>query len=81
MAGNVIKSAENWPVYPLNSLFLPKIFLFSKTKEHYNLTNSNHAKNLIDNWDKEKYLFWQIVPKEMTNKFRETVLVKNSKIA
>ena len=56
-------------------------FLFSKIKEHYNLTNSNHAKNLIDNWDKEKYLFWQIVPKEMINKFREPVLVKNSKIA
>jgi len=56
-------------------------FLFSKIEEHYNLTHSNHAKNLIDNWNKEKYLFWQIVPKEMTNKFTEPVLVKNIKTA
>ena len=56
-------------------------FLFSKIKKHFNLTNSNHAKNLIDNWDKEKYLFWQIVPKEMINKFEESILVKNSKTA
>ena len=56
-------------------------FLLSKIEEHYNLTHSNHAKNIIDNWNKEKYLFWQIVPKEMINKFEEPVLVENIKTA
>ena len=56
-------------------------FLYSKIKEHFVLTNSNHAKNLIANWNKEKFLFWQIVPKEMTNKFKEPVLVENIKTA
>ena len=56
-------------------------FLFSQIKEHYLLTQSNHAKNLIDNWEKEKYLFWQVAPKEMINKFKEPVLVTNIKTA
>ena len=56
-------------------------FLFSQINEHYLLTQSNHAKNLIDNWEKEKYLFWQVVPKEMINKFKESVLITNIKTA
>ena len=58
-----------------------KNFLFSKIEEHFKLTHSNHAKNLIDNWEKEKYLFWQIIPKEMINKFEEPVLIENIKTA
>jgi len=56
-------------------------FLFLKIKEHYKITQSNHAKNLIDNWEKEKFLFWQIIPKEMINKFDYPVLIEESKIA
>ena len=56
-------------------------FLFSRIKEHYNLTNSNHSKNLIDNWLKEKYLFWQVVPKEMIDKFEKPVLLEQIKTA
>ena len=56
-------------------------FLLSKITEHYKITNSNHAKNLIDNWDKEKFLFWQVVPKEMLNKFEQAVIVNNVKRA
>ena len=56
-------------------------FLLSNIKQHYKLTNSNHARNLIDNWEKEKFLFWQIIPKEMLNKFDESVLIEDAKIA
>ncbi len=56
-------------------------FLFLKIQDHYKMTKSNHAKNLIHNWDKEKYLFWQVVPKEMINKFDQTVLIDNIKRA
>ncbi len=56
-------------------------FLFSKIKEHYEVTNSMHAKNLIENWEKEKFLFWQIVPKEMINKFENPVLLETTKTA
>ena len=55
--------------------------LFSKIKEHFDNTQSNHAKNLIDNWNKEKYLFWQVIPKEMIKKFDKPVLVEEHKIA
>ena len=56
-------------------------FLLSKIKEHYDVTQSNHAKNLIDNWEKEKFLFWQIIPKGMINKFEHSVLTDESKSA
>ena len=55
---------------------LGKIFMFLKIKKHFNLTNSNHAKNLINNWNKAKYLFWQIAPKEMISKFKKPVLIE-----
>ena len=51
-------------------------FLLMNINEHYNLTNSNHAKNLINNWNKAKYLFWQIAPKEMISKFKKPVLIE-----
>ena len=56
-------------------------FLFSKIQEHYDVTNSNHAKNLIDNWEKQKFLFWQIIPKEMIHKFEKPVLIEDIKTA
>jgi glutamate synthase (NADPH/NADH) large chain len=56
-------------------------FLLSKIKKHYEITKSNFAINLIDNWSKEKFLFWQIIPKEMINKFENPVLIKEIKSA
>ena len=43
--------------------------LVSKISEYQKETNSNHAQQLLDNWQKEKNCFWQIVPKEMIDKF------------
>ena len=56
-------------------------FLLLKIKEHNRITKSNFAINLIENWDKEKFLFWQIIPKEMINKFKNPVLIKEFKTA
>jgi glutamate synthase (NADPH/NADH) large chain len=56
-------------------------FLFLKIKLHYQTTQSNHAKNLIDNWEKEKFLFWQIIPKEMIKKFKNPVFIDEVKTA
>ncbi len=56
-------------------------FLHSKIIEFYKITNSQNAKNIIDNWQKEKYLFWQICPKEMVTKFENPILIKDEKIA
>ena len=39
------------------------------------------AKYLIDNWQKEKSCFWQIIPKEMINKFEKPVLLQDIKSA
>ena len=39
------------------------------------------AKNLLENWENEKLLFWQIVPKEMINKFDQPVLIQEEKSA
>jgi len=55
--------------------------LYQKIQEHIKETNSKHAKNLLQNWENEKLLFWQIVPKEMINKFKEPVLKESSKTA
>jgi glutamate synthase (NADPH/NADH) large chain len=56
-------------------------FLFKKIQLHYKKTKSDHAKNLIDNWIKEKFLFWQIIPKEMVNKYSEPLFVDDIKLA
>lgn len=56
-------------------------FLYSKIEEYFQITKSKHSKNLIDNWEKEKFLFWQVIPKEMINKFKEPVLIDNFKTA
>ena len=56
-------------------------YLLSKIKEHYNKTISNHAKYLIDNWENEKLCFWQVLPKEMLNKFAQPVIIEEVKRA
>ena len=56
-------------------------FLFSKIEQHFKITQSNHAKNLLDNWENEKFLFWQVIPKEMINKFKNPVSVEEFKTA
>ena len=55
--------------------------LYQKIEEHIKETNSMFAKNLLENWENEKLLFWQIVPKEMINKFDQPVLIQEEKYA
>ena len=55
--------------------------LYDKIQHYFMETNSQHAKEILDNWDRNKYLFWQIIPKEMVNKFEEPVLVETTKTA
>ena len=55
--------------------------LYQKIEEHIKETNSMNAKILLENWEDEKLLFWQIVPKEMINKFDQTVLIQEGKSA
>ena len=56
-------------------------FLNKKIDNYFIETNSQHAKNILDNWERDKYLFWQIIPKEMINKFEQPVLIENTKTA
>ena len=56
-------------------------YLFSKISEHYKLTLSNHSKQILDNWETEKYCFWQIIPKEMINLLKNPAVIENSMIA
>ena len=56
-------------------------FLIQKIKDHIIETNSNYAQTIIDNWEKEKFLFWQIVPKEMIYKFKQPVIIEEIKTA
>ncbi len=56
-------------------------YLVERIKKHIKETNSVHAQIILDNWDKEKFLFWQIIPKEMVNKFEHPVLAEDIKIA
>ena len=55
--------------------------LNKKIQHYFNETNSQHAKEILENWDRDKFLFWQIIPKEMVNKYEEPVLVETTKTA
>ena len=55
--------------------------LYKKIQHYFSETNSKHAKDILDSWDRDKYLFWQIIPKEMVNKFEQPVLVETTKTA
>ena len=57
------------------------IDIILKIEDHVKETSSKYAQNILDNWDNEKLLFWQIVPKEMINKFDQPVLIKEEKSA
>ena len=55
-------------------------FLKNKITIYHNETNSQHAKDILDNWDRDKYLFWQIIPKEMINRFDKPVLISQEMV-
>ena len=57
------------------------IYSSLKIDNYFIETNSQHAKNILDNWERDKYLFWQIIPKEMINKFEQPVLVESTRTA
>ena len=48
-------------------------YLKSLIKEHYNETNSNLSKKIIDNFDNEINNFFQVCPKEMINKLKNPI--------
>ena len=50
-------------------------------EDHCDKTQSFHAKELLNTWEKEKLCFWQVIPKEMINKFEKPVLIKEAKSA
>ena len=54
-------------------------FLLEKIKLHILETQSKYAKNILDNWKNEKYLFWQVVPKEMVTKFDQPIIIEEEK--
>ena len=56
-------------------------FLLEKIRGHVFETNSKYAENILKNWENQKYLFWQVVPKEMVEKFKQPVLFKKEKRA
>ena len=67
--------------YQQQMTFYWEDILEKKIQNYFNETNSQYAKNILDNWERDKYLFWQIIPKEMKNKFEQPVLVETSKTA
>ena len=56
-------------------------FLIKRISDHIERTNSNHSKSILDNWEKEKLCFWQVIPKEMINKLDKPALIKQPKLA
>jgi len=48
-------------------------YLKSLIKEHYNETNSNLSKKIIDNFDNEINNFFQVCPKEMLDKLENPI--------
>ncbi len=50
-------------------------------EDHCDKTKSFHAKELLNTWEKEKLCFWQVIPKEMINKFEKPVLINEAKSA
>ena len=55
-------------------------FLLSKIKSHYEFTKSKNDKKINDNWKKERFLFWQVIPKEMIDKFEKAVFDSKEQI-
>jgi glutamate synthase domain-containing protein 2/glutamate synthase domain-containing protein 1/glutamate synthase domain-containing protein 3 len=38
--------------------------VYSLVEKHFDYTDSKRAKNILDNWKKEKENFWKVIPKE-----------------
>ena len=55
--------------------------LKSMIEDHYIKTQSFHAESILESWEKEKFCFWQIIPKEMIDKFEHPVLANEAKLA
>ena len=76
-----LKINSNDVIYQKEILIHWENFLKDMIDEHFKKTQSYCAKNILDNWEKEKNYFWQIIPKEMINKFEKPVLLKEAKFA
>ncbi|AUG54236.1 glutamate synthase large subunit [Thalassospira marina] len=42
-------------------------------EEHVAETDSGFARNILDNWDRERGYFWQVVPKEIVDKLEHPI--------
>jgi len=51
-------------------------YLKNLVKEHYDETNSEFSKKIIDNFDKEISNFIQVCPKEMIDKLKNPISLK-----
>ena len=51
-------------------------YLKDLVKEHYDETNSEFSKKILDNFDKEISNFVQVCPKEMIDKLKNTISLK-----
>ena len=56
-------------------------YLYDIINEYSDDIIEEYCSGSIDNWDKEKHLFWQVIPNEMINKFKHSVLVETFKTA
>ncbi len=45
----------------------------SLIEEHVAETDSGFARNILDNWDRERVHFWQVVPKEIVDKLEHPI--------
>ena len=59
-----------------NYLFNGEGFDKNLVKEHYDETNSEFSKKIIDNFDKEISNFIQVCPKEMIDKLKNPISLK-----
>ena len=44
--------------------------------KHIKFTNSIKAKEIIDNWENTKKLFWHVIPKEILNQLKNPIVVE-----
>ena len=74
-------------IYQLDVFCLQKItkhwedILKNMIYQHYIKSNSIHAKNILDNWEREKNYFSQIVPKKIISKLKEPINLDKKKLA
>ena len=68
-------------IYQQQMTFYWENFLILKIEEYFKETHSKHAQYILDNWERERYCFWQVIPKEMINKYEKPVLIEKTKSA